>query len=227
MNSSLLGESITPLFSCHSCYVWRGQRDRDRGWGRRTKGIPGDEVLKSSPFLTVTGNQKYSHTNRAISSFAHQSGSGRRQRRREVIKREGGGRVCVESQQAWEGDEKKRRRREDGRKELHDVALIFSPCGGCLFLYHGLVQALCSVPRRNRRCTVQHSARELEMNQPQQRAFEMATCASAWREERIRLSQASGSLQSALAWEPVLPRRCVCEWGRKKDGSAVCVCVCV
>lgn len=37
------------------------------------------------------------------------------------------------------------------------------------------------------------------MNSDQQRAFEMAVCASAWREERIRLSQASGSLQCALA----------------------------
>ena len=45
----------------------------------------------------------------------------------------------------------------------------------------------------------QRSASEPGMNQPQQRAFEMAVCTYAWREERIRLSQASGSLQCALA----------------------------
>lgn len=43
------------------------------------------------------------------------------------------------------------------------------------------------------------AAQEPGMNPDQQRAFEMAACASAWREDRVRLSQASGSLQCALA----------------------------
>lgn len=34
---------------------WVGRGEERRGWGM--KGIPGDEVLKSSPLLTVTGNR--------------------------------------------------------------------------------------------------------------------------------------------------------------------------
>lgn len=111
------------------------------------------------------------------------------------------------------------------------------------FLFHGFVYLLYGhplVPGSRHRYTNQHSATELGMNRPQQRAFEMAVCVSARREERIRLSQASGSLQCALAWEPsllavvcmslracrsVCERKCVCEreWAAHISG---CECMC-
>lgn len=161
------------------------------------------------PLLTVTGNHlKNTHTQIHTCTRCYQFFYSPMREWEEVEKegsdkergreRERGGRECVCERERDSVPEKERER--GGWKELYG-AMIFSPPGCCLsssWLCHSIVRSPC-VPRSRHRYSDQHSAKEPGMNQPQQRAFEMAVCASAWREERIRLSQASGSLQCALA----------------------------
>lgn len=127
---------------------WGGER---RGWGM--KGIPGDEVLKSSPLLTVTGNR---HTGAGTCCYqffcspvreweeAEKEGSDKergRERRRKRVREKGKGRwegvcVCV-CRRKTASLRRRRREKGGGWKELHG-AVIFLSSWMLLFFFMAL-----------------------------------------------------------------------------------------
>ena len=96
---------------------WKAGREGG-GEGGRVKGIPGDEVSRSSPLLTVTGNPAHMHTPLSILLQPNEGVGGGREGG-EVIKRERGRwegeRVCV-SERERETASQSRRGRGGGWK---------------------------------------------------------------------------------------------------------------